>query len=55
MYPAVPVGALVGGRLAMTGLPVTGFLVAATVLILSGLLALRTSAVLGRRPEGAAE
>jgi len=49
MYPAVPIGSVASGNLALTGFSVATLLVAATVLLFVGLLVLRASTVL--RPE----
>lgn len=47
MYPALPIGVLTDGTLPATGFPVASLLIIATILLLGGLMALRTARVLG--------
>ena len=49
MYPAIPIGTVAVGQLARTGFSVASLLIAATVLLLVGLLSLRAAVIL--RPE----
>ena len=49
MYPAIPVGSVATGSLAVTGFPIASLLILATVLVVAGLLLFRGSRML--RPE----
>jgi hypothetical protein len=46
MYPSTPLGSLVSGHLARTGFSFATFLVVATVLLVTGLLLMRTARIL---------